>query len=71
MSFKKIFVAVDASAQAKVVFEQAVELATKDLASLMVFHAVELGARMTYPSQIEAKTEEGQNVLQGYGEKSK
>ncbi|MGL4618951.1 MAG: universal stress protein, partial [Chroococcidiopsis sp.] len=41
MSFKKIFVAVDSSAQASVVFEQAVELATKDLANLMVFHGVE------------------------------
>ncbi|OWY67866.1 universal stress protein UspA [cyanobacterium TDX16] len=71
MSFKKIFVAVDSSAQASVVFEQAVELATKDLANLMVFHGVELGARMTYPSQIEAKTEEGQDVLQVYREKTK
>ncbi|NHC34071.1 universal stress protein [Scytonema millei] len=71
MSFKKVFVAVDGSAQGAVVFEQAVELATKDLANLMVFHAVELGARMTYPSQIEAKTEEGQDVLQGYREKTK
>lgn len=71
MSFKKIFVAVDGSAQAKVVFEQAVELATKDLANLMVFHAVELGARMNYPSQIDAKTEEGQEVLQGFREKTK
>lgn len=71
MSFKKIFVAVDGSAQASVVFEQAVELATKDLANLMVFHAAELGARMTYPSQIETRTEEGQEVLQGYREKTK
>jgi len=71
VSFKKIFVAVDGSAQAEVVFEQAVELATKDLASLMVFHCAELGARMTYPSQIEARTEEGRDVLQGYREKSK
>lgn len=71
MGFKKIFVAVDASAQASVVFEQAVELATKDLASLMVFHCAELGARMTYPSQIEARTEEGREVLQNYREKSK
>jgi nucleotide-binding universal stress UspA family protein len=71
VSFKKIFVAVDASAPAKAVFEQAVELATKDLANLMLFHAVELGARMNYPSQIEAKTEEGQEVLQGYREKTK
>jgi nucleotide-binding universal stress UspA family protein len=71
VSFKRVFVAVDGSAQTEAVFERAVELATKDLAALMVFHCAELGARMTYPSQIKAKTEEGQEVLQGYREKSK
>ncbi len=71
MNYKKILVAVDASPQASVVFEQALELAKKDSASLMVFHCAELGARMTYPSEIESKTEQAQNVLQQYEQKSK
>lgn len=71
MSYRKIFVAVDPSPAASVVFEKALELAKKDAASLMVFHCAELGARLTYPSEIEAKTEQAQEVLLSYEQKSK
>ena len=39
MSFKKILVAIDRSAMASVVFEQALELAQKDQARLMIYHS--------------------------------
>ena len=71
MSFQKVFVAVDASPQSVAVFEQALELAQKDAASLMVFHCVELGAKLTYRSQIEEKTEQGEELLQEYRQKLK
>lgn len=71
MSYQKILVAVDPSPQASIVFEQALELAKKDSASLMVFHCAELGARLTYKSEIERTTEQAQNLLQNYQQKSK
>lgn len=40
MSFKKILVAIDRSSLASEVFEQALELAQKDKASLLVFHCL-------------------------------
>jgi nucleotide-binding universal stress UspA family protein len=70
MSFKKILVAVDASSQALVVFEQAVELAKKEPASLMVFHCVHLGAKLNYPSEIKMKTQTGEDLLQTYQTKA-
>lgn len=71
MSFHKILVAVDASPQASRVFEQALETAKKESASLMVFHCAELGAKLTYPSEIQSKTEQAQDLLQIYQQKAK
>lgn len=42
MRYRKILVALDRSPQAEAVFEQALELATKEEASLMVFHCMSL-----------------------------
>ncbi|MEC4814315.1 MAG: universal stress protein [Scytonema sp. PMC 1069.18] len=70
MSFKKILVAVDSSEQALVVFEQAVELAKKEPASLMVFHGVDLGAKLNYPSEIKMKTQQGEELLETYKAKA-
>ncbi len=71
MGFQKILVAIDGSPQATAVFEQALELATKESASLMVFHGIELGTRLTYPSQIETKTEQAKELLQQYQQEAK
>lgn len=71
MSFRKILVAVDESPQALKVFEQALELAKKESASLMVFHGIELEARHTYLTELEVKTEQAQRLLQAYQQKAK
>lgn len=71
MSFQKILVAVDSSPQATIVFEKALELAKKESASLMIFHGVELKTRRTYPSEIESKTDEAEELLQKYQQKAK
>jgi len=71
VSFRKILVAVDESSQALMVFEQALELAKKESASLMVFHCIELVARHTYLTELEVKTEQAQRLLQTYQQKAK
>ena len=71
MSFRKILVAVDASPQAQVVFEQALELAKKESASLMLFHGIEIAAKLTYLTELEVKTQEAQGLLQTYQQKAK
>lgn len=70
MSFKRILVAVDTSPQAPMVFEQALEFAKKESASLMLFHCVELGAKLTYPSAIKEKTQKGEELVQSYQQKA-
>lgn len=66
MGFSRILVAVDASPQASVVFEQALELAKKNYpASLMIFHYIELDA-IACPSAVGVKTEQTQRLLQSY-----
>lgn len=42
MKYRKILVAIDRSPQTEVVFEQALELAKKEEAALMVFHCLSL-----------------------------
>lgn len=37
----------------------------------MVFHGIELGTRLTYPSQIETKTEQAKELLQKYQQEAK
>lgn len=71
MSFRKILVAVDGSPQAQVVFEQALELAKKESASLMLFHGIEIAAKLTYLTELEVKTQEAQGLLQIYQQKAK
>ena len=71
MSFRKILVAVDASPQAQVVFEQALELAKKESASLMIFQGIEIAAKLTYLTELEVKTQEAQGLLQTYQQKAK
>lgn len=66
MGFQKILVAIDGSPQVTAVFEQAIELAKKESASLMIFHGIELGTRLNYPSEIERKTEQAKELLQQY-----
>lgn len=68
MSFRKILVAVDTSPQAPVVFEQALELAKKNSASLVVFHGID---KLTYLAEIEVKTEQVEGLLQTYQQKAK
>jgi nucleotide-binding universal stress UspA family protein len=71
VSFKKILVSVDASSQATIVFDRAIELAKKDAASLMIFHGIEVEAKITIRSDLEAKTEQAQKLLQTYQQKAK
>ncbi len=71
MSFKKILVAVDASPQAKMVFEKALDLAKKESASLMIFHCIELEAKYAILSDIEVKTEQAQGLLHPYQQAAK
>jgi nucleotide-binding universal stress UspA family protein len=71
VSFRKILVAVDESSQALMMFEQALELAKKESASLMVFHCIKLVARHTYLTELEVKTEQAQKLLQIYQQKAK
>jgi nucleotide-binding universal stress UspA family protein len=70
VSFKKILTAVDASSQAQRVFEQALELAQKESATLMIFYCVELGAKLTYLTEIKMKNKEAEELLQTYQQKA-
>ncbi|MBE9129360.1 MULTISPECIES: universal stress protein [unclassified Coleofasciculus] len=47
MKYQKILVAIDRSAEAEMVFEQAMELAKREKASLMVFHCLPIEAQGT------------------------
>jgi nucleotide-binding universal stress UspA family protein len=71
VSFQRILVAIDTSSQAQIVFEQAIELAKKDSASLMVFYGIDLAAKRTYATEIGLKTQEAQELLQVYQQKAK
>lgn len=71
MSFKKILVSVDASSQAPIVFDRALELAKKDAASLMLFHGIQIEAKVTIRSDLEVKTQQAQELLQSYQQKAK
>lgn len=46
MKYRKILVAIDRSPQAEAVFEQALELAKKEKASLMIFHSSSLDTQI-------------------------
>jgi nucleotide-binding universal stress UspA family protein len=70
MNFKRILVAVDSSPQASVVFEQALGLAKKDSATLMIFNGLELAAKRTYITELEEKTEEAKTLLENYQQKA-
>ncbi|GAB1543967.1 universal stress protein [Scytonema sp. NUACC21] len=66
MGFKRILVAIDPSPEARVVFEEALELAKKESATLMIFNGVDLGSKLTYPTEIKEKTQEAEELLQTY-----
>lgn len=44
MTYHKILVAIDNSAESEIVFQQAIDLAQKEKAQLMVFHAIQVEA---------------------------
>ncbi len=70
MNFKRILVAVDKSPQGSGVFEQALALAKKDSAILMIFNGIELAAKRTYLLEIEEKTEEAKILVENYQQKA-
>lgn len=70
MDFKRILVAVDKSPQASAVFEQALGLAKKDSATLMIFNGIELAAKRSYLIEIEEKTEEAKKLVENYQRKA-
>jgi nucleotide-binding universal stress UspA family protein len=70
MGFKKILVALDASPETQMVFEEALELAKKESASLMIFNGVDFGSKLTFPTEIKEKTKEGEELLQAYQKKA-
>jgi nucleotide-binding universal stress UspA family protein len=70
MDFKRILVAVDQSPQSSVVFEQALNLAKKESANLMIFNGIELPAKRTYLLEIDEKTAEAQKLVENYQQKA-
>lgn len=62
--------ALDAAPETQVVFEEALELAKKESASLMIFNCVDFGSKLTFPSEIKEKTQEGEELLLAYKEKA-
>lgn len=70
MNFKRILVAVDQSPQASAVFEQALSLAKKDAATLMIFNGIELAAKRSYVIEIEEKTAEAKKIVESYQQKA-
>ncbi len=70
MGFKKILVALDASPETQAVFEEALELAKKESASLMIFNCVDFGSKLTFPTEIKEKTQEGEELIQAYKRKA-
>nr|WP_243147256.1 universal stress protein [Scytonema sp. UIC 10036] len=63
-------VALDASPETQVVFEEALQLAKKESACLMLFNCVDFGSKLTFPTEIKEKTQEGEELLQGYKKKA-
>jgi nucleotide-binding universal stress UspA family protein len=73
MVFKKILVAIDNSPLVSVVFEQALEPAQKEGASLMLFHCINSDnlSQLTFLTEAEAKIEQAQAWLRPYCQKAK
>ncbi len=73
MGFKKILVAIDKSPLASVVFEQSLESAQKEGASLMLFHCINSDdlSQLTFLTEAEAETEQAQAWLRPYCQKAK
>lgn len=73
MGFKKILVAIDNSPLVSVVFEQALESAQKEGASLMLFHCINSDnlSQLTFLTEAEAKIEQAQAWLRPYCQKAK
>lgn len=86
MKYQKILVAIDRSSQSEAVFEQALDLAKKEGAALMVFHCLPIeqvsssytdmfGSGLTnFSAEMQATWEqdikESREWLTGYGEKA-
>ena len=73
MGFKKILVAIDNLPLASVVFEQSLELAQKEGASLILFHCINSDnlSQLTFLTEAEAKIEQAQAWLRSYCQKAK
>ncbi len=73
MGFKKILVAIDNSPLASVVFEQSLESAQKEGASLILFHCINSDnlSQLTFLTEAEKKTEQAQAWLRPYCQKAK
>lgn len=73
MSFKKILAAIDRSPLASVVFEQALESAKKEGASLIVFHCLNSDSlrQVSFRRDAEMETERVQEWLQPYCQQAK